>query len=36
MSKENNVYLVYINYDEEISEELIKNKVNNILNADKD
>ena len=36
LSKENNVYLVYINYDEEISEELIKNKVNNILNADKD
>lgn len=36
LSKENNVYLVYINYDEEISEELIKNKVDNILNADKD
>ena len=36
MSKENNVYLIYINYDEEISEELIKSKVNNILNADKD
>lgn len=36
LSKENNVYMIYINYDEEISEELIKSKVNNILNADKD
>ena len=36
LSKENNVYLVYIKYDEEISEELIKNKVNIILNTNKD
>ena len=36
LSQENNVYLVYIKYDEEISEELIKNKVNIILNTNKD
>lgn len=36
LSQENNVYLVYIKYDEEISEELIKNKVNIVLNTNKD